>query len=329
MGVGCEVHRIADAPHFYEQPLTGVQKRFTVKRLKRKEAVKKNNWWSRVAGRFGGTKPKLVQAIGGNWYSSVSGYNALEEYVKLPPQEQHALDLFKNEWSCRLPCEFEGLTAGESKAFEDPRIIWAEGKFNGFKDKRVLELGPLEGGHTYMVEKYGAASILSIEANKRAFMKCLIVKNLLEMSRSHFVLGDFVEYLRTSQEDFDCALASGVLYHMANPIEVLGLLSLRTKQLFGWTHYYVDSAGDAHPAKSPEFVPLEYKGFQCRGLRHYYGDVLKMPGFCGGNLPSSVWMRRDDLIAGLRHFGFNEVDMGLEEPHHPGGPALCFVARKT
>ncbi len=34
----------------------------------------------------------------------------------------------------------------------------------------ILELGPLEGAHTYQLR------ILAIEANAEAFLKCLVVK---------------------------------------------------------------------------------------------------------------------------------------------------------
>lgn len=36
-----------------------------------------------------------------------------------------------------------------------------------------------------------------------------------------FQLGDFVEYLRRTNERFDVALASGVLYQMQEPLELL------------------------------------------------------------------------------------------------------------
>ena len=63
---------------------------------------------------------------------------------------------------------------------------------------RILELGPLEGAHTYQLEKLGAAEIVAIEANKEAFLKCLIIKELAQLERARFLLGDFVTYLEFS-----------------------------------------------------------------------------------------------------------------------------------
>ncbi len=282
-----------------------------------------------------GKKPparNLMQAPSGNWYSSIEGFNALDEYVRSAPSEQAALDLFKGEWSCAAPEEYPGLTAGAIRLDRDSRVFWAADRLGGFEGRRILELGPLEAAHTFMLEKLGAASILSIEANKRAFVKCLLMKNLLGLSRSHFLLGDFVEYLRAAPERFDCVIASGVLYHMVHPVEVIGRLADCTDRVFVWTHYDEPSLLAKNPVADrlmTEPVPLEYGGFRCVGRKHLYGDVLQMPGFCGGPQSFSVWLKRDDLAACFRHFGFPRVEIGEEEPNHSGGPALCLAASKV
>jgi len=51
------------------------------------------------------------------------------------------------------------------------------------KGKKVLELGPLEGAHTYMLEKAGG-DVLSIEGNHGAYIRCLIVKNFYGLKLS-------------------------------------------------------------------------------------------------------------------------------------------------
>lgn len=129
--------------------------------------------------------------------------NTIGQYIKSIPSHQNAIDIFKGEWSSRLPDPYVNLSAGSLPLFEDARIIWADEKLGGFKDKTVLELGPLEGGHTFMLERLGASSIISIESNKRAFLKCLIVKNILQLKRTQFLLGDFMTYLHKNQDKFD------------------------------------------------------------------------------------------------------------------------------
>ena len=140
--------------------------------------------------------------------------NELDGYVELIPTDQNALDIFKGEWSSRLPGIWKELNAGTIPLFEDPRILWAADQLGGFGNQRVLELGPLEAGHSYMLETLGADTVIAVEANKRAYLKCLIIKEILNLKRCRFELGDCVTFLRENQTAFDVCLASGVLYHM-------------------------------------------------------------------------------------------------------------------
>jgi Protein of unknown function (DUF1698) len=82
----------------------------------------------------------------------------------------------------------------------------------------VLELGPLEGAHTYRLQQLGAGRILAIESNVEAYLKCLIVKEALGMKRAEFMLGDFTLYLQECTERFDLVFCCGVLYHMQDPL---------------------------------------------------------------------------------------------------------------
>jgi hypothetical protein len=142
----------------------------------------------------------------------------LDQYTHAAPSPQAAIDIFKGEWTSQLP--LPDLNSGSLPVFEDPRIEWAVAQMGGVKGKTVLELGPLEGGHTYMLERLGAKSVVAVEANARAYLKCLIVKELLGLERAQFLYGDFLEYLRQTSPKFDVCIASGVLYHMREPIEL-------------------------------------------------------------------------------------------------------------
>src|SRR5215213_6466535 len=113
----------------------------------------------------------------------------LDAYVRSAPSNQHALDIFKGEWAAILPAPFNDLRAGNLNLFYDNRAYWALNELGGCQGQRVLELGPCEGQHSYMLEQWGAASITSIEANTRAYLKCLIVKEVLGLQRVHFLCG--------------------------------------------------------------------------------------------------------------------------------------------
>lgn len=231
-----------------------------------------------------------------------------------------------------MPSPYEGLKAGESGLFEDARISWAEEQMGGLYGRSVLELGPLEAGHTYMMEKMGASSILAIEANVRSYIKCLIVKEMLDLKRSRFLLGDFVEYLRKTEETFDICLASGVLYHMLNPVELVYLISRVSKSVVLWTHYYDKAVVNGNPKLRFKFsrpVLKDFNGFEHILYRQAYGNVFKRAGFCGGSALYSNWMDRETILSCLKYFGFNDLRIEFDEPNHPNGPAFAVAGFQT
>jgi hypothetical protein len=188
------------------------------------------------------------------------------------------VNIFNGEWASRFPGDLATLPAGQSPLFEDSRITWAIEQFGGITGHHMLELGPLEAGHTFMLEQLGAASITAIEANTRAFLKCLIVKEMLQLKRSQFLCGDFVEYLRATQQKFDSCLACGVLYHMANPAELLRLIAQSADRVFIWTHYFDRDPITSDPALLAKFhldgIPSEHYGFSHTLYRQEYQTAL-------------------------------------------------------
>jgi hypothetical protein len=208
-------------------------------------------------------------------------------------------------------------------------MTWAAEQLGGFEGKSVLELGPLEAGHTYMLERGGAASITAVEGNRRAFLKCLIIKELLGLRRAQFLCGDFVEYLRRERTRFDVCIASGVLYHMVNPAELLALLARSSDRAYIWTHYYDKESIAAKPAliaKLPSSHVAEYEGFRHTLYRYEYQTALEWAGFCGGSAPFSHWLSRADIFACLRHFGLTDIRVAFDEPDHVNGPSVALVA---
>ena len=262
----------------------------------------------------------------------MSQSSILDLYVKSSPSAQNAIDIFQGEWASMLPVPFSELKAGSNLLFNDPRVEWFVDQIGGVTEKSVLELGPLEAGHTYMLETLGAAKIVAIEANTKAFLKCLIVKNLLNLNRSQFLCGDFIEYLKQEPANFEIGFASGVLYHMQNPAELIALMAHRcSESLFLWTHYYDQAIIQANPAIAPKFKrssKANYEGFEHTLYQQEYQVALNYAGFCGGNAPVSNWMTQADLVRCLQHFGFEVEATSFEQPDHPNGPAIALSAKR-
>lgn len=260
------------------------------------------------------------------------GAPASSQYVTASPSAQHALDMFEGEWSSYLPGDLGSLKAGPLPLFHDPRLDWALERLGGATGASVLELGPLEGAHTWMLERAGAASILAIEANRRAFLRCLVLKEILGTTRSRFLLGDFMAYLRDQPEArFDLGLASGVLYHMEDPVSLLSRLARACSRLYLWTHYYDLEYVRRRPRVHARFgapVTRAIDGFVHTLYPHRYEQSRFAATFCGSGETAPNWLDREGLMGALEAFGFDLIEVSFEEPSHIHGPALALVASR-
>jgi hypothetical protein len=255
----------------------------------------------------------------------------LDKYITTIPSHQNALDLFQEEWISRFPEPLQSLKAGEAALFEDSRIEWVLNQLGGVKEKKVLELGPLEGGHAYMLQRQGASSIISIEANPKAYLRCLIVKEILNLDRVQFLCGDFMEYLRQDSNQFDLCVASGVLYHMCSPVELIALAAKRSTHLFLWTHYYDREICKKNMLLWPRFPTHSeacYEGFKHALYRYQYKSARSWNTFCGGPAPFSNWLTRLDILNCCKHFGFKQIAISHDTPDHPHGPSFALLASK-
>jgi hypothetical protein len=255
--------------------------------------------------------------------------NALDNYVTSFPSHQNALDIFRDQWTSRLPAPWNCLNAGSTPLFEDPRIKWAIERLGGVRGKAILELGPLESGHSYMLETAGAESVLAIEGNSNTFLRCLTVKEILGLQKVRLLCGDFRQFLSLDHQRFDVIFASGVLYHMTDPMQLLFDMSSRADQLYLWTHYFDASLVARHPDVSRRLGAaqhLELKGFSYELRSYSYDKALEWAGFCGGSGPTAAWLTRDSILGALRYFGFNDIIVGFDQEDHPNGPAFAIVA---
>lgn len=258
--------------------------------------------------------------------------NVNDYYVVKSPSQQNVLDLFSGEWSSAMP-EGSGLATspGQVGLFDDARVHWAEKFFGGFTAMDILELGPLEGAHSYMFSRRGARNILAIEANSRAFLKCLCIKEIFRLSNVEFTLGDFNKYLVSCSRRFDLVFASGVLYHMADPIEFLESVARVSDRLFIWTHYYDEKIISGNRNLSHKFAPLKSmvrNGFSYQCSTQEYKESLQWAGFCGGPGVTSEWLTRDSILDFLNVSGFKNVQIEFDQPQHPNGPAFAICVQR-
>lgn len=241
--------------------------------------------------------------------------------------DQNGIDLVSG-WQSRLP--IPGITSGPHDLYNDGRITWLIEQIGSIEGMNILELGPLDGGHTYRLDKHGAGTVLAIEANKQSFLRCVIAKNILGMPAAKFMLGDFRQWLSTAPGQYDLIVASGVLYHMQNPIELLELMAAKTNRIYLWTHHFCDDEMPPGDIRRGAFIgePItsEWRGQNIRLWKRQYHMPFMTTEFCGGMENDHIWMDRDDIVLVLRTLGFTTVHIGHPNPDGQNGPSRSFLA---
>ncbi len=275
-----------------------------------------------VAGRIASAIKDIVSAASGD-RSSLLGAN---KFVELAPDHQNAIEIFQGRWATDLSRLNPAWSGGVAELVNDSRPRMAAeylGSVSRIDGMSVLELGPLEGMHTHQLEQLGAGRILAIEANVEAYLKCLVIKEALGMKAAHFMLGDFNLFLASSPERFDMVFCVGVLYHMEDPLTLIRNIGRTTSKCFVWTHYHDPNRLSD---RKPEQVVVD--GFPATYFRNQYRDRA-LPQFWGGNKASSSWMLQADIVSAFRHFGFDTVEIIVDEPYSQNGASFCFAASRT
>jgi hypothetical protein len=252
-----------------------------------------------------------------------------DKYESRTPSAQNCIDALPG-WNTQFPDEY-GVVAGKIIHFADNRILWAIERYGSVADANVLEIGPMEGAHTFLLQQHGA-HVTAVEANKRAFLKCLITKELVGMPRARFLLGDCVQYLEQNDTRYDLIVACGVLYHMADPLRFLEAVASRTDSLYLWTHYIDEGAA---PAESPDAKCLaarreerDFRGIRAILYRLHYYDVHLKDEFSGGIYNEPRWMSRASVLDALSALGFSQIEIAHEARPHPTQPRFSIFARK-
>ncbi|MDL2400868.1 class I SAM-dependent methyltransferase [Rhizobium mayense] len=254
-----------------------------------------------------------------------------DQYEQGKPDHQNAIDALPG-WNCAFPTAL-GLNAGKHHLYADDRLDWALRSFGSIEGKTILEVGPLEGMHTYMLHRQRPARIDAIEANRLCFLRCLVTRQILDISSASFLLGDIQAWLTDHEEVYDFAIASGVLYHMADPGEFLRLLASRANAVFIWTHFFLEEAmpkGDVR--RNPFSGKVETKVIEGVPVRYYersYQHANSNASFCGGMKDRHFWMHRDDILTLLEKLGYSDITIKDQNFGHSGGPCFSLLARKA
>jgi hypothetical protein len=176
----------------------------------------------------------------------------------------------------------------------------------------------------------GAQSIVSIEGNQRAFMKCLITKELLGY-QAKFLYGDFSKFVEQTSQKFDFTNMSGVLYHMTAPHELITNVARISNQVACWTHYFDKNILNNNPNLSFKFdfdpKETEINGVKFRLFKQKYLQSLETSSFCGGREEFSYWLEKQDILSLFESCGLT-TNVLSDDPNHPNGPSMNFYATR-
>ncbi len=150
---------------------------------------------------------------------------------------------------------------------------------------RLLELAPLEGGHTFLLAPH-FREVLALEGRLENIARAQFIRDLLGHQHVAFVHQNLegpnsLAWLG----EFDACLCSGILYHLPRPWELLRQLRAVTPVVFIWTHYADDRELSDRQVATP-VGPCPFKCYSEFG----YEDMLS------GLSRFSTWLRLPDLL---------------------------------
>ena len=252
-----------------------------------------------------------------------------ETYETRCPSAQTAIDAVDG-WVRGFPDRY-GVRAGVGTLFDDARVHYAIEQFGSLAGRSVLEIGPLEAAHTVSLVEAGA-TVDAVEANKKAFLRCLVTKEITKLQNASFHLGDAARWLAENPKRYDFVFACGVLYHMPDPLGLLQRIAAKTDAVYLWTHY-VDV--DALPADDPRrrhwnatLEVGEIAGEPIRLFRRSYAKADRTAEFCGGAFDEHRWMDRNDILKALTLLGLSDIKVAHEDHTSPHGSCFSVFARR-
>lgn len=232
----------------------------------------------------------------------------------------------------------DGQFVDPARAFLDhPMVGWCADNLVAVDGKSVLEVGPWEGYYTVELEAAGATRVLSIENTWLNYLKCLHIKNVFGL-RAEFLFGDAEDLIGELDESFDLVFLTGVLYHLADPVQFMAHCADRTSHICIWSHYYDANlvAENTHPRPygnvlSDMFVnttEARFRGDTYRYHQFRYEDQhWGTDDFAGGAKRTGSWMELPDLRRLAGKLGFDVASEWTGEME--SGPVVQMAWRRT
>jgi Methyltransferase domain len=177
-----------------------------------------------------------------------------------------------------------------------------------------LELGALEGAHTFLLAEHpGMQRVLALEGREANLRKARFVQELLQIGNVEFAQANLEHVELNTFGKFDAVFCSGLLYHLPEPWRLIDQLAAIAPVLFIWTQYATESgATDV--------------GQGLRGMIHVEGGPDEP---LSGMSATATWLTLDSLRRLLARSGYGEIEIIHDDPGHANGPAVTIGARRA
>ena len=119
--------------------------------------------------------------------------------------------------------------------------------------------------------------------------------------------------------------ASGILYHMEDPLRLIALLARRTDKVFLWSMYFDPAyVGPSGRKLSHKLVALAHEGFAADGYEVINHGRFRRD-FWGGNRRLARWLSLDAILGAFHHHGMTRAEV-IETTDIGGrGPAATIA----
>jgi hypothetical protein len=127
--------------------------------------------------------------------------NAIGDYVIGLPTAQNAVDCLPG-WTIAFP-DTAGVKAGEAARPDESVIRAGVEAIGGVAGRCVLVIGPAEGWLTVWLDAQRPQIFDALEEDRLAFLRCLVMKEVEQLGRVRFRLGDPVAWLSMETNGYD------------------------------------------------------------------------------------------------------------------------------
>jgi SAM-dependent methyltransferase len=201
---------------------------------------------------------------------------------------------------------------GNFDAMNDARVAQFFEIFPGAQS--VIELGSLEGGHSFALAQNPAIKrVTAIEGRAINIKKAKLVQEVLGDKKVEFVEDDIEKTDFNKFGKFDAVFCSGLLYHLPRPWELIPKLAAISPDIFIWTQI----------SEEPKAKKVR-EGW--RGKFYREGGLFDP---LSGLSRKSFWLSLGSLIGLLTENGYKEIKIIEHSLAHPKGHAVTLAATQN